>query len=48
MWDHHELGECWPSQESVVSYLEIGNLELDWFHHVDGMIRFPLLVMVLR
>jgi hypothetical protein len=23
-----KLGECWPSQESIVSYLEIGALEL--------------------
>jgi hypothetical protein len=28
MWDHHELGECWPSQENVVHSLEIGDLKL--------------------
>jgi hypothetical protein len=28
MWDHHELGECRPSQESIVSHLEIGDLEM--------------------
>jgi hypothetical protein len=28
MWDHHELGECWPSQESIVRSLKIGDLKL--------------------
>jgi hypothetical protein len=28
MWEHHELGECRTSQESIVSCLEIGDLEL--------------------
>jgi hypothetical protein len=28
MWNCHELGECWPSQESIVRSLKIGHLEL--------------------
>jgi hypothetical protein len=28
MWDCHELGEYWPSQESVVSCLKIGDHKL--------------------
>jgi hypothetical protein len=28
MWDRHELGECRPSQESVVCSLKIGDLKL--------------------
>jgi hypothetical protein len=28
MWDHHELGECWLSQENVVRSLEICDLKL--------------------
>jgi hypothetical protein len=28
MRDHHELGECRPSQESVVHRLKIGDLKL--------------------
>jgi hypothetical protein len=27
-WDHHEHGECWLSQESIVHSLEIGDLKL--------------------
>jgi hypothetical protein len=29
MWDHHEFGECWSSQESGVHSLEIGDLKLN-------------------
>jgi hypothetical protein len=32
MWNCHELRECWPSQESVVRGLEIGDLKLFVFH----------------
>jgi hypothetical protein len=28
MWDHHELGECQLSQESIVRSLKISNLKL--------------------
>jgi hypothetical protein len=28
MWDHHKLGVCRPSQESVVRNLKIGDLKL--------------------
>jgi hypothetical protein len=28
MWDHHELGECQPSQESIVRSLKISDLKL--------------------
>jgi hypothetical protein len=28
MWNRHELGECRPSQESVVRSLKISHLEL--------------------
>jgi hypothetical protein len=28
MWDRHELGEYWPSQESGVVSLKIGDLKL--------------------
>jgi hypothetical protein len=31
MQNHHELGECWPSQESIVHSLKIGYLELYGF-----------------
>jgi hypothetical protein len=32
MWDHHELGECRLSQESVVRSLKISDLKLYIFH----------------
>jgi hypothetical protein len=28
MWDRHELGECRPSQKSVVHHLKINDLKL--------------------
>jgi hypothetical protein len=28
MWDHHELGECRSSQESIVGHLKIEDLKL--------------------
>jgi hypothetical protein len=31
MWDHHEFGECRPSQESIVHSLKIGDLKLYTF-----------------
>jgi hypothetical protein len=32
MWDHHKLGECRPSQESIVPHLEIDDLKLYSLH----------------
>jgi hypothetical protein len=29
--NYHELGECWPSKESVVRCLEVGCIELQVF-----------------
>jgi hypothetical protein len=31
VWNHHELGECLSSQESIVHSLKIGHLELHGF-----------------
>jgi hypothetical protein len=32
MWDHHEFGECWLSQESVVRSLKISDQKLYSYH----------------
>jgi hypothetical protein len=32
MWDRHELGECRPSQESILRSLKIDDLKLHSFH----------------